>query len=83
LENFHHLQGEHKNQGGNQDKKKNLRGGDAPQGSGTGKKRTREQASEWKDKDAELAGIPADILKEWKKGVWGRASDQIMEKALI
>jgi len=44
-----------------------MRGGEAPQGTGTAKKRTREQASEWKDKDSELAGIPAEILEERKK----------------
>jgi len=44
-----------------------MRSGKAPQGTGTGKKRTRELASEWKDKDSELAGIPAEILEEWKK----------------
>ena len=69
LENFHHLQGENKHTGEKQEKKtkKHMRGGKEPQGTGTGKKRAREQASEWKDKDSELAGISTELLEERKK----------------
>jgi len=69
LENFHHLQGENKHTGEKQEKKtkKHMRGGEAPQGTGTEKKRTQKQASEWRNKDSELAGISAELLEERKK----------------